>query len=47
MRPDGTPLRVPMTLMGPYAQRMTDVEMEALWLYLQSVAAVANPDLTP
>ncbi len=47
VRPDGTPLRVPMTLMGPYAKRMTDVEMEALWLYLQSVAAVANPDLTP
>lgn len=36
-RPDGTALREPMTLMMPYAQRMTDVEIEALWLYLQSV----------
>ena len=43
VRSDGKALRVPMTLMGPYAQRMTDVEMEALWLYLQSVPPVARP----
>ena len=41
-RPDGTALLEPMTLMLPYAQRMTDVEMEALWRFLQSVPAVAS-----
>ncbi len=39
-RPDGTALQMPMTLVAQYAQRMTDVEMEALWVYLQSVPAV-------
>ena len=43
LRPDGTELRVPMTMVFPYAQRMTDVEMEALWAYLQSLPAVATP----
>ena len=43
-RPDGTVLRVPMTLMVPYAQRMTDVEMEALWRYLRSVPAVSSQE---
>ena len=38
-RPDGSPLRPPMTLVAPYAQRMTDVEMQALWNYLRSVPA--------
>jgi mono/diheme cytochrome c family protein len=42
-RPDGTTLREPMTLMEPYAQKMADVELEALWLYLQSVPPVAQP----
>ena len=41
-RPDGTALLEPMTLLLPYAQRMTDVEMEALWRYLQSLPAVAS-----
>ena len=41
-RPDGTAVLEPMTLMRPYAENMTDVEMEALWAYLQSVPPVAN-----
>jgi mono/diheme cytochrome c family protein len=36
-RPDGDSLRAPMTFMTPYARRMTDVELRALWAYLQSV----------
>lgn len=44
IRPDGTELLMPMTMVLPYARRMTDVEMEALWTYLQSVPAVASPD---
>jgi len=34
VRPDGTPIREPMTLVTPFARNMTEVEMEALWLYL-------------
>jgi hypothetical protein len=41
-RPDGTVLRAPMSMMAPYAQRMTDVELEALWMYLQSVPAAPS-----
>jgi mono/diheme cytochrome c family protein len=40
-RPDGTPLREPMALFVPYANNMTDVELQALWAYLRSVPAVA------
>jgi cytochrome c553 len=36
-RPDGSSLRAPMTFMAPYARRMTDVELQALWAYVQSV----------
>jgi mono/diheme cytochrome c family protein len=36
-RPDGTPLRAPMSGMVPYARRMTDVELRALWAYLRSL----------
>ena len=39
-RPDGTGILAPMTLVAPYAQQMTDVELEALWIYLQSLPAV-------
>ena len=39
-RPDGTALRAPMSGMPAYAQKMTDVELEALWNYLQSVPAL-------
>lgn len=37
IRPDGTPLQMPMTLALPYTSKLTDVEMEALWLYLSSL----------
>jgi mono/diheme cytochrome c family protein len=37
-RPDGTPIRPPMTLVMPYAQRMTDTELQALWAYLRTVS---------
>lgn len=40
-RPDGTPLRSPMSGMPPFAQKMLDVELEALWLYLRSLPPVA------
>jgi hypothetical protein len=32
-----------MTLVQPYAQQMTDVEREALWLYLQTLPPVPGP----
>lgn len=41
-RPDGTLLRVPMTIVAPYARNMTDIELQALWMYLQSVPPVAS-----
>ena len=37
MRPDGTPLQMPMTLALPYTSKLTGVEMEALWMYLSSL----------
>ncbi len=40
-RPDGTTLRAPMTIMMPYARKMTEVELEALWNYVRSVPPVA------
>ncbi len=36
-RPDGTAIVAPMTFVTPYAANMTDVEMRALWTYLQSL----------
>lgn len=36
-RPDGSALQMPMTLVLPYTQNATEVEMQALWTYLQSV----------
>lgn len=36
-RPDGTMLRPPMSLIMPYAQKMTDVELQALWMFLRSL----------
>jgi len=35
--PDGSPVREPMTFVIPAAQQMTDVELQALWLYLESL----------
>jgi mono/diheme cytochrome c family protein len=37
VRPDGTPIREPMSLVTPFARNMTDVEMEAMWVYLGSL----------
>ena len=39
-RPDGSALLPPMTAIAPYARSMTDIEMEALWMFLQSVPPV-------
>jgi cytochrome c553 len=36
-RPDGSALVEPMTFVIPYAANMTDVEMQALWTYIQSL----------
>lgn len=41
-RPDETALRPPMSEIVPYATRMSDVEVEALWTYLQSLPAAAS-----
>jgi mono/diheme cytochrome c family protein len=41
-RPDGTALRPPMTSVVPYAQKMTQTELQALWSYLRSMPAVAD-----
>jgi mono/diheme cytochrome c family protein len=41
-RPDGTALRVPMSEVVPYAAKMSEVEVEALWIYLRSLPAVAS-----
>ena len=35
--PDGTELLEPMNMVVPYTSQMTEVEMEALWAYLQSL----------
>jgi mono/diheme cytochrome c family protein len=35
-RPDGTDVRLPMALMAPYAARMTEVELRALWTYIET-----------
>jgi hypothetical protein len=42
VRPDGTPLRAPMDAMPEYAAQMTEVELQALWTYLQSLPPVEN-----
>jgi mono/diheme cytochrome c family protein len=41
-RPDGSALQPPMSGMPKYAQKMLDVELEALWLYLRSVPPVPS-----
>jgi mono/diheme cytochrome c family protein len=41
-RPDGAALRLPMSEVVPYAAKMSDVEVEALWMYLRSLPAVAS-----
>ncbi|CAN5709761.1 cytochrome c [soil metagenome] len=42
-RPDGTGIGAPMTFMTPSAEAMTEVEMEALWLFLQSLEPRPTP----
>jgi hypothetical protein len=42
VRPDGEAIQLPMTLILPYAQQMTEVELQALWTYLQSVPPIAS-----
>jgi mono/diheme cytochrome c family protein len=37
MRPDGTPLRVPMSEMLGFTPNWTPTEVKALWMYLQSL----------
>lgn len=37
VRPDGTELLEPMSMVVPYTSQMTEVEMEALWAFLQSL----------
>ena len=41
-RPDGTALRSPMSDVVTYAVKMSDVEVEALWMYLRSLPATAG-----
>lgn len=40
-RPDNTELKPPMNAIIPYANKMTDIEIEALWMYLRSLPPVA------
>jgi mono/diheme cytochrome c family protein len=42
VRPDGSALLEPMTLMTPYARNMEEVERRALWEYLRTVAPIAR-----
>jgi hypothetical protein len=41
VRPDGTSLQAPMSTVTAYTRNMTDIEMQALWAYLQSLPPVA------
>jgi len=41
-RPDGTDLRMPMSLVVPYGKKMNDLELEALWTYIRSVPPVPS-----
>lgn len=41
-RPDGSELQFPMSAVAPFARNMTDVEMEAIWHYLQSLAPITR-----
>lgn len=42
-RPDGTKLLPPMSAVTTFAQQMTDVELQALWTYLQALPPAAMP----
>jgi len=36
-RPDGTEVKMPMSLVVPYGQKMKEVEVRAIWEYVQSL----------
>jgi cytochrome c553 len=40
LKEDGTPLQVPMADVLPYTSQWTETELEAAWLYLQSIPAL-------
>ena len=42
VRPDGAALKPPMTLVMPYAKKITEVEMQALWKFLRSLPPTAT-----
>jgi mono/diheme cytochrome c family protein len=42
VRPDGTPIQMPMLLVAKYANNMTPVELQALWIYLNTLTPVEN-----
>lgn len=42
VRPDGTPLREPMTHVLAATRAMSDTEVDAMWMYLQSLEPVAT-----
>jgi mono/diheme cytochrome c family protein len=43
-RPDGTELLPPMDVVAVYGQRMTDVELQALWMYLRTLPPLPTPE---
>jgi mono/diheme cytochrome c family protein len=40
-RPDGAQLQAPMNMITPFAERMKEVELEAIWTYLRSLPEIA------
>jgi mono/diheme cytochrome c family protein len=44
VRPDGREILPPMSSTAPFAQRMTDVELEAMWTYLTSLEPRPTPE---
>lgn len=37
VRPDGTPVRAPMSLVAKYGNRMSELELRAMWAFISSV----------
>jgi mono/diheme cytochrome c family protein len=42
IRPDGSPVGMPMVMIIKYGSRMTETELQAMWAYLRTVAPVAD-----
>lgn len=42
IRPNGEPVKMPMTIATTYASKMTETEMKALWVYLRSLPPISN-----